>query len=119
MEKEERSLQHARSFLTLTLKTSWLHTCLVRFEQALTYNIGKRRKTRLAVLKFLTAQEVSPLHFVPVGSIPSLPELSLVRNFAPPLWQGLCPRTPFKKQYHSEAVRSTTEESHRILAFIP
>ena len=30
---------------------------------------------------------------------------------APPLWQGLCPRTPFKKQCHSEGVRSTTEES--------
>ena len=54
----------------------------------------KRKKTRLAVLKFLTAQEVSPLHSVPVGSIPSLPELSLVRNFAPPLWQGFHPRTP-------------------------
>ena len=29
---------------------------------------------------------------------------------APPLWQGLCPRTPFKKQCHSEGVRSSTEE---------
>ena len=38
---------------------------------------------------------------------------------APPLWQGLCPRTPFKKQCHSEGVRSTTEESRRILAYIP